>query len=173
MGVIFEKYVKEVLETTRMLQTHELVLDFALVGSALYHPDPKDLDFLVLVKGDGFFTGPPHLNKMPIGESLDALLNGEVAEHQRPAAPRWAFGPEWQLCGGEYDDQDDKWGALRNGPVNLIVTVDPEWYANAKLANEVCCALKLMDKGDRIVVYRVIRDGDTADAANARRDGTR
>lgn len=168
MSVITGSYVKEVLETTRMLHTHELVLDFALIGSALYHPEPKDLDFLVLVRGDSFFTGPPHPNKRAIDEQAPdlefALLDDATSK-----APRWAFGADWQLCGGEYDDQDDKWGAIRNGPVNLIVTVDPAWYARAQMANEVCHALRLMDKEDRIAVYHVIRDGYSADEANARR----
>lgn len=125
-----------------MLKANPKVVDFCVAGSALYHPEPKDLDFLVLCEGDNFTT--------------DA---------------RWAFGSEFALCGVEYDDQGTQWGALRAGEVNLIVTVDPEWYKRAKLANEVCAALKLLDKGDRIVTYRVIRDGYNAEEANARRDG--
>jgi hypothetical protein len=123
-----------------MLQEHERVLDFCLAGSAIYHPEPKDLDFLVLCVGENF-----------------------------PEHARWAFGSEFSLCSEDYDGQGIQWGALRNGPVNLIVTVDPEWYKRAKLANEVCAALKLLDKGDRIVTYRVIRDGHSAEQANARR----
>jgi hypothetical protein len=86
---------------------------------------------------------------------------------------RYLFGDGWITCGGEYDDQDDKWGAIRKDNVNLIVTVDPAWYERAKLANEVCYALRLQDKGDRVVVYRVVRDGYDQQQANARRYGSR
>lgn len=65
---------------------------------------------------------------------------------------------------GEYDD-DGSWAAIRSGDINLIVTVDPEWYERAALANEVCHALRLQDKKDRIIAYRVIRDGLSAEKA--------
>lgn len=128
--------LKVVVDTSSWLSNWEPVLDFALIGSAVYHDDPKDVDFLVLAKGDDFRE--------------DA---------------RWSFGPGWDLCAGQYDEQDDKWGALRKGDVNLIVTVDPEWFKGAKLANEVCALLKLQDKADRVAVYRVVRDGMSAEAA--------
>lgn len=145
-----EKLSALTAETTRMLREHSDVKEFCIVGSALYHPEPEDLDFLVLVD---------RLRFIPQDEDDD------------DTAARWMFGTDWHLCCGEYSDTDGTWGAVRNGDVNLIVTVDPEWYKRAKLANEVCHALKLMDKGDRIVVYRVVRDGYDAAAANARRDG--
>lgn len=138
------KFVQLCIDTTQMLANHEAVEDFCVAGSAIYHPEPKDLDFLVLATGSSFMT--------------DA---------------RWAFGSDWTVVGSRYDDQTDKWGSIRKGDVNLIVTVDPEWFQRAKIANEVCAALKLMDKGDRIVVYRVVRDLYTAEQANARRDGSR
>lgn len=114
------------------------VVRFQQIGSSLYHPDPKDVDLLVLLNSEVDNTGP---------------FNG-----------RWSFGTGWDLPAGEYDEMDGTWYTLRNGDVNLIVTTDPGWYARALLANEVCCALRLMDKLDRVKVYRVIRDGkDAAD----------
>ncbi len=141
------KFLNDVIDMTGVLSQHPKVLKFKVAGSALYHPDPQDLDFLVLVNGNTFLG------------NADSF------------AARWMFGPEWEVCAGQYDDQTDKWGALRKGNVNLSVTVDPAWYERAVLANEVCHALKLMDKADRIVTYRVIRDGYNADEANKRRDG--
>lgn len=156
----------QIIEGTKLLTGHPLVLDFELIGSACYHPEPKDIDFLVLVK-----DAPP-----PSDQPLNDILEDTVLDEFAPGqgflcGARWAFGPEWELCSGEYDDQDDKWGAIRKDNLNLIVTVDEGWFERAKLANEVCCALKLMDKGDRVVVYQVVRDGYTADEANARRGG--
>lgn len=138
------KYLQECIDTSSMLAKHAKVLKFCVAGSAIYHADPQDLDFLVLVEGAGFIS--------------DA---------------RWAFGSEWETVGGRYADQTDAWGSIRHGKVNLICTVDPAWYERAALANEVCAALKLMDKGDRVVTYRVIRDGYNAEQANLRRDGGR
>jgi hypothetical protein len=138
------KFLQETIETTQMLTAHAGVVSFCIVGSAIYHPEPADVDFLVHVCGETFIS--------------DA---------------RWAFGSDWTVLGGRYDNQNDKWGSIRKANVNLIVTTDGAWYERAKLANEVCVALKLMDKGDRIVAYRVIRDGYNAEQANARRDGRR
>jgi len=136
------RFLKELAATSAFLSNHEDVLEFSIVGSACVVDKPKDLDILVLVNAKSFIN-----------------------------VARWMFGSEWDLCGDEYDDQDDKWGALRNGNVNLIVTVDRAWFTRGKLANEVCTALKLTDKGDRIVAHRVIRDGYSAEAANQRRNG--
>jgi hypothetical protein len=137
------RFFKETRDTVIALTKLKFVLKFDLIGSVLIDPDnAKDLDFLVLADGPGFC---------------------EV---------RHLFGNDWSLCAGKYDDQTDKWGTLRNGDVNLIVTTDDGWYQRAQLANTVCVALKLKDKGDRIVTYRVIRDGYSAAGANLRRDGS-
>lgn len=132
-----------ILEGGRLLTGRKGVIKFQMVGSCLYHPSPKDIDFIVLVDKPDF------------------------------SVARWMFGDEFELCGGEYDDQDSKWGAIRKGLVNLIVTVDEAWYERMLLASRVCEALELMDKGDRIVVHRVVRDGYSPEEANARRDGSR
>lgn len=157
------KFLQDCIATTSMLANHTDVIAFCVAGSALYHEDPKDLDFLVLVK-----DGPPALP----AQSIDGYgFDDDQAGTGFSGHARWLFGTGWDTCSGEYDDQDDKWGAIRKDNVNLIVTVDPDWYARAKLANEVCVALKLQDKADRIVVYRVVLDGYDAEQANARRDG--
>jgi hypothetical protein len=131
-----------VANTTSWLAKKPAVEAFELVGSALYHPEPKDVDFAVYMKG----------------HEVGSL----IAEHFE----------DFLLCDAEYDDQDHKWAAIRRGQVNLIVTVDEEWFERMVLASKVCHALKLQDKGDRIVVHRVVRDGYEPDAANARRDGS-
>lgn len=133
-----------VVDGTTLLKKYKVVKKFQLVGSACYHPDPKDVDFLVLLDAKSFLTDG-----------------------------RWAFGADWHLNAGEYSDTDESWGSLRRGDLNLICTVDAEWYERAVVANEVCCALQLQDKGDRIVVYRVVRDKYNAEQARVRRDGSR
>jgi hypothetical protein len=139
-----QKFFGLCVDTIQMLKDEPRVIKYAPVGSALYLDEAKDLDFLVLVDTGGASWLPA----------------------------RWWFDG-FTLCGGEYDDQTEKWGATRKGLVNLIITVDPEWYSRMLTASAVCEALKLTDKGDRIVVHRVVRDGYDPEAANARRDGTR
>jgi hypothetical protein len=151
------KFEQEGVDTALMLSQHKRVLDYAIVGSARYLDEAKDLDFLVLAEGHAFM----------------ALTNANGDWDDDHQSVRWMFGSDWTLCGGEYDDQTDKWGAIRNGNVNLIVTVERDWYDRMKVASEVCTALKLADKGDRIVVHRVIRDGYSAEEANSKRDGSR
>lgn len=146
--------LENVLQGTEYLSKCAAVKEFCLVGSAIYHPEPKDVDFLVYIEQ----TPDPDLG-------YDAL-----------AARFLLDGPYWYTLANEYDDQTGQWCALRSSTfkdINLILTVDKGWYDRAKLANEVCHALKLMDKGDRVVVYRVVRDGDNAEMANTKRDGSR
>lgn len=73
---------------------------------------------------------------------------------------------------GEYD-VSECWATCRIGIVNYLVTTDAGWYDRMLVANEVIEALGLTDKGDRIVVNRIVRDGYKATEANARRDGSR
>lgn len=142
------------VDTTIMLRDHPQVLKFQVIGSTLIEGvEAKDLDFLVLADARAF------------------LPTGDCAEPSHVA--RWLFGPDWDCPAGEYDEQEDSvWGSLRRGDVNLIVTVKPEWYEGAALANEVCVALGLKEKADRIVTYRVVRDGQSAEVANSKRDGS-
>jgi hypothetical protein len=125
------KFLKELTDTTRLLDSIPEVLDFQVVGSAVYRPDPQDLDFMVLITGDA-----------AIRDSYDA------------------FGANWVIC-GEYDDSagGGTWCARRHGNVNLIVTNDRDRYEKSLIANDVCAALNLAHKPDRIRVYGIIRDG--------------
>lgn len=137
--------LREIVAASSEFAECKHIKEFDLVGSAVYHPEPKDIDFLVLIEDEDVLSAARYLPGMQ----------------------------SWTTKTGEYDDEDGKWGSFRAGNINVILTVDKGWYDRAKLANEVCHALKLMDKGDRIVVYRVIRDGYTAEQANSRRDGSK
>lgn len=60
---------------------------------------------------------------------------------------------------GEYA-LDGTWYALRNAENNnLLVTADPAWFERALRASAVCAALRLLDKGDRVKVWEIVRDG--------------
>lgn len=57
--------------------------------------------------------------------------------------------------------------SMRKDDFNLLL-VEEEKYFNAwKLAAEVCKALKLHFKDDRVLVHRVVRDGETVDQIEA------
>lgn len=84
---------------------------------------------------------------------------------------------DWCLCqGADGAYQNDKeyantWYAMRKGNINLIMTDDPAWYQRAVHATTVCKQRNILDKADRIIVFRWLRDGggnkaqDTVDEA--------
>lgn len=102
----------------------------AIVGSALYLPDPTDVDFVVELNTDCFAWASDLLNS----------------------------AQNWTVC-GDYDTREGRWLAVRNGFVNLMLTHDPKFFDGYVLAMEVSKALNLQSKAERIAVCRVIRDG--------------
>ena len=130
-----------ILATTKDLQGWDGVIDIALVGSALYMPAEKigDVDFVVLLAA---------------GNDALQYIDDTIKD------------AGWEWC-GEYDTQGGEWGAIRSGPVNLIVTHSREFFDGFRAAAEVCKALRLGSKLDRMIVHRVVRDGLSADEARA------
>jgi hypothetical protein len=147
------KFASLIVATAAELFAHTKVARFALVGTAAYPDeagvDPKDVDFLVLCHGDHVGMG---------------VLEPDELE----ALPRHAFGAGWDNGGSNALDADgDQWGSIRKGDINLILTTDAEWYDRSVKASAVCVALRLTEKFDRIVAYRVVRDGFEPEAARA------
>ena len=110
------------------------VLDFALIGSAMYLPHANDVDFLVLIA--------PSLNAVDYSAQM--------------------CGEGWGNC-GEYDGVSGIWAAVRRENLNLMITHDPKFFTDYKTAMEVCKALYLTHKEDRIAVCQIVRDGKKAD----------
>lgn len=131
-----------ILDTTKMLNTWDGVVDIALVGSALYMPAEEvgDVDFVVLL-GDGY-------------EALQYMSD------------TLGDGDGWDWC-GEYDTAFGEWGAIRRENVNLMITHSRAFFDGFKMAAQVCKALRLQSKIERITVHRVVRDGMSADEARA------
>ena len=115
------------------VQTMKNVVDFALIGSASYMPDASDVDFAVL-----------------IDKGCDAIVYVE----------KMALSG-WGKC-GDYDGAGGTWAAVRREHLNLMVTHDPKFFVGYKMAMEVCKALRLVHKQDRIAVCQIVRDGKTA-----------
>lgn len=124
----------EVAAGVALIKELPLVLDHALIGSAMYMPDANDVDFAVLID-------PKH-NAIDYATSM----------HE----------DGWGQC-GEYDGVGGIWAAVRRGNLNLMVTHDPRFFADYKTAMEVCKALKLKHKEDRIAVCQIVRDGMKAE----------
>lgn len=124
----------EIIKGEALIRTMPQVLDFALIGSASYLPDAGDVDFAVLVD--------------PAANAVDY------------ASKMVASG--WGNC-GEYDGVGGIWAAVRQENLNLMVTHDPKFFADYKTAMEVCKALHLVHKEDRIAVCQIVRDGKKAD----------
>ena len=112
------------------------VLDFTLVGSAVYSKNPKDVDFAVLLY--------PNVNLIQYQEGM--VKGG------------------WDSCANlDYLGMGSTWFSVRQENINLIITTDQKFFDGYKTATEVCKALRLEHKQDRIAVHYIIRDGATAD----------
>jgi hypothetical protein len=61
--------------------------------------------------------------------------------------------------------EDDKFRCFRKGDVNVMLTADEDWFWNFVKSAEVCKALKLTEKWQRIAVHRVLMDDEDADLA--------
>lgn len=68
----------------------------------------------------------------------------------------------WVLEGAaHYPDND--FTSVRQGKYNVLITSDASWFARFKTAAEVCKALRLEDKEQRILVHSIVRDGMSAE----------
>lgn len=139
------KFFKDVVDASTWLAALKCcVLEFTIVGSAVYREDPRDVDFLVLVKPD---VGVQEFCRRVSDD------RGKISLDPLP------YGKGWAYCGDQYENSvKDGWMTMRKGNVNLIVTEDKEWYDDCYTASEVCAALGLERKSDRVRVHRVIRD---------------
>lgn len=113
------------------------IVEFALVGSAIYIPADavEDVDFAVMLSLDE--------GKCAVDYASEMLA-------------------EWSAC-GEYDGVGGNWCAVRAGNLNLMLTNDRAFFDGYKLAMEVCKVLRLSNKDDRIAVCQVVRDKKKAD----------
>lgn len=96
-----------------------------------------DIDYLVLVKD--------------LKEACDAMLaDGFV------------------LCDQVYavteEGHTTRWCALRKGELNLIVQADLTLYVRSCAATELCRALNVKSKEDRIALFRAVKFGASADS---------
>lgn len=117
-----------------LIQTLPAVKDFALIGSATYCADPHDVDFAVLID--------------PAENAVDYTTRMQQ--------------DGWGNC-GEYDGVGGIWAAVRREHLNLMVTHCPTFFDRYKAAMEVCKALRLEHKEDRIAVCQIVRDGKKAE----------
>jgi hypothetical protein len=126
----------EIAAAEKELRALPFVVDVALIGSAMYLPNPADIDFALLI--DEF-------NGQGAVDYANALLK-----------------TGWIAC-SEYDGVGGTWCAVRRDRLNLMVTHDRTFFDGYKLAMEVCKVLRLEEKQDRIDVCSVVRDGKKAD----------
>lgn len=114
-----------VVQGSKFLASNPRIESFQLFGSASYLPDPKDVDFIVL------------------------LADGDCIHD---ALPSLSWSAVYNACAPEV-----YWRAARDGDINYIVTTCQDFYDKSILANEVCAALNLQDKDDRVKVFTIIR----------------
>lgn len=128
----------EIEEGKKIIANLPYVRDFCLIGSAMYLDDANDVDFLVLTE-----------LAVPANEFAYRLVNAG-----------------WSPC-SKYEVSDGSgcspFAAVRLGNLNLIITHDTKFYERYKTAMEVCKALRLVHREDRIAVCQIVRDGRIAD----------
>lgn len=119
------------------LQANGLIAKCQLIGTASYMPErAEDVDFAVLLS-DAL---------TPACEQV-----GDLIDRQQPL-----YG--FDAC-GDYDTKLGNWCAVRRGNLNLMLTNSGNFYNDYLKATEVCKALELTNKADRIAVCGIIRDG--------------
>ena len=144
------------IENARVTRAKEIAASFIL--NALANDDNNEILTMQHVGSSRFLQNWDDVDVI-------VLLNGGMD----PAywAPNTGVGRVFESCAlEEYESGDSLlWAAKRCGSINLICTIDPEWYSKFTQADEVVCALRLREKVQRIIVHRVVRDSLEAEAA--------
>lgn len=130
--------VYEIITAERLLRNWTCAEKYQLVGSAMYMQNPNDVDYLILLK--------PATDPNYIAKELEIRENWVISKIESPDSPKFI--------------------SIRNGNLNFLITTDREYYYGFVRAMEVCLALKLECKADRIKVCRIIRDGKMANDVN-------
>ena len=112
------------------------VICFSLIGSAMYLEDANDVDFVVLTE----WRKASSLACELINKGWSPCSNYEVSD----------------------DTKVGQFEAVRLGNLNLIITYDLKFYTDYKTAMEVCKALRLIHREDRVAVCQIVRDGRSA-----------
>jgi hypothetical protein len=66
----------------------------------------------------------------------------------------------WEPCVGEgYEILGGDFAAFRKGNKNYICTTDPAYYNKYVKATKICKLMNLLDKRDRIFMFKVVMEG--------------
>lgn len=79
--------------------------------------------------------------------------------------PMW-IDAEWQREGSDAYE-GNVFASYRKDDINLIVMTDETVYRKYLAAMEVCKALKLQTRRERVIVCRIVRDGMDAEQAES------
>ena len=140
---MIEKLDEKIAAAKLELNGKPWVLEAALIGSAMFMPAEhvNDIDFAV---------------RLQPGRTVDDIADTLCEE-------------DGWLSTGDYDTSTDNpemaWCSVRKGELNYMLTSSQEFYDKYVTAMQVCAALGLADKSDRMLVCRIVRDGRTANLA--------
>lgn len=130
-----EQVKAAIAEGRELLGSMQTVRRFQLVGSAPIVNNPEDVDFAVL-----------------LNQGYDSAIIGARLIDKRG----------FKAC-SQYDQMDDSsWFSVRRDNLNLMLTHDVTFYDKFVTAMEVCKALSLVHKTDRVAVCAIVRDGKRA-----------
>lgn len=143
MSSVFSAEEVVIAEAEIMAALGRLYLRSAQVGSSYIVGHGKDLDIVVLVCG----------------------TEDEVPVHYQ--AGRRLVKAGYQSSSDGSGEGEDDFNCYRKGSVNVMLTARSHWFQNFLMASEVCKALRLTEKWQRVAVHRVIMDDEDAETATA------
>jgi hypothetical protein len=108
-------------------------------------------------------VGSSYINSSGQGEDLDIVVLCADPGATLPLKMRMEEAG-YRATGGE-SGEDDEFTTLRKGDVNVMLTVDEDWWWNFVKSAEVCKALHLRYKWERVAVHRVLMNDEDAETA--------
>lgn len=106
--------------------------------------------------GSNYICNPPVTNT-----DIDTVVLAKPGYESHLAALGWEphSGEGYEVMGGDFV-------SWRKGNKNYIVTVDPEFYKKFVLATRISKMLNLLNKEDRIFMFKLVLHGDGLPSVN-------
>ena len=96
----------------------------------------------------------------PVGTDEDWLILLKTAPFHsaRGGAEGWFAANGWVVGGSQDEGASSRFVSLTSGDLNVLLTVDDEFFTGTMTGMSICKRLNLLDKADRIAVVRACRE---------------
>ena len=105
----------------------------------------------------------------PVGTDEDWLILLSPRPHRnvRQHAEAWFSARGWAVGGSQDEGASSRFVSLTSGDLNVLLTVDVEFFAGFMIGTSICKRLNLLDKADRIAVVRACRERSECEQRSA------